>query len=127
MSGAVVDSSAVLAVIQAEPGSDDAVEWLDGALLSAVNYAEIITKLVEKGVPLNIARAIVSEIGIRVVAYDIGLADRTGELRLKTRHLGLSLADRACLALAERESAVAMTADRNWAALDIGVDIHLIR
>ena len=127
MNGAVLDSSALLAVIQNERGAEQIIDWLDGALLSAVNHAEVMTKLIEKGVPRDLARSIVLKIGVQVVGFDIDLADRTGELRIKTRHLGLSLADRACLALAERESAVALTADRNWKALDIGIDIRLIR
>ena len=127
MNRAVIDSSALLAVIQNEPGAEKAIELLDGALLSAVNHAEVMTKLIEKGVPRELARSTVLSIGIQVIGFDVDLADRTGELRVETRHLGLSLADRACLALAERERAVALTADRNWAALDIGIDIRLIR
>lgn len=127
MSGAVIDSSAVLAVINAELGAEKAVGWLDGALLSAVNHAEVMTKLVELGLDRNLARSTVSKIGIRIVDYDADLADRTGELRIKTRHLGLSLGDRACLALAEREKAIVVTADRKWGQLKLGLEIQLIR
>jgi PIN domain nuclease of toxin-antitoxin system len=62
-----------------------------------------------------------------VVAYDLTLARRAGELRLPTRRFGLSVGDRACLALAERERLPAYTTDRTWAKLNLGIDIRLIR
>jgi ribonuclease VapC len=127
MSGVVLDSSAVLAVINAEPGAERVIEVLDGALLSAVNHAEVVTKLVERGVSRELARSTVLKIGVQVVNYGIDLADRTGELRRETRHLGLSLADRACLALAEWERLPVLTADRKWAKVDLGIEIRLIR
>ena len=100
---------------------------LDGALLSAVNHAEVVTKLVEKGMDRDQARSTILKIGLEVIDFGIDLADRTGELRQGTRHLGLSLADRACLALAEREGVSAITAYKSWTATDLGIDIHLIR
>ena len=127
MSGAVFDSSAVLAIINAERGAERATEMLDGALLSAVNHAEVVTKLVEKGMDRDQARSTILKIGLEVIDFGIDLADRTGELRQGTRQLGLSLADRACLALAEREGVSAITADKSWTATDLGIDIHLIR
>jgi PIN domain nuclease of toxin-antitoxin system len=127
MSGAVFDSSAVLAIINAESGAERATEMLDGALLSAVNHAEVVTKLLEKGMDRDQARSTILKIGLEVIDFGIDLADRTGELRQGTRHLGLSLADRACLALAEREGVSAITADKSWTATDLGIDIHLIR
>ena len=127
MSGAVLDSSALLAVINAEPGEDRVTEFLDGALLSAVNYAEVVTKLVERGVDRDVARATVSKIGVQIVEFGPHLAERTGELRTATRHLGLSLGDRACFALAENEGLPAVTADKKWAAANIGVEVILIR
>lgn len=127
MSGVVLDSSAVLAVVNAEPGAARVMQLLDGALLSAVNHAEVVTKLVERGIGREKARSVVLGIGVEVVEFEIDLADRTGELRRATRHLGLSLADRACLALAEREGTSAVTADKKWADADIGVDVVVIR
>jgi PIN domain nuclease of toxin-antitoxin system len=127
MSGVVLDSSAVLAVINAEPGADCVIAVLDGALLSAVNHAEVVTKLTERGVNRELARSTVLKIGVQVIDFGIDLADRAGELRRETRHLGLSLGDRACLALAEHEGLPAITADKKWAAVDIGVDIRVIR
>lgn len=127
MTGVVLDSSAVLAVINAEPGAERVIDLLDGALLSAVNHAEVMTKLVERGIDRALARSTILKIGIQVIEFGIDLADRTGELRPQTRHLGLSLADRACLALAEREGVPAVTADKKWAAAELGIEIQLIR
>jgi ribonuclease VapC len=127
MSGFVFDASAVLAIINAEPGAERAIELLDGALLSAVNHAEVMAKLIERGIGRDLAISAVLGIGVEIVDFGADLADRTGELRLATRHLGLSLADRACLALAEREGVAAVTADKTWAMLDIGIPISLIR
>jgi PIN domain nuclease of toxin-antitoxin system len=127
MSGVVLDSSAVLAVINAERGAARVIEVLDGALLSAVNHAEVMTKLIDRGVDRELARATVLKIGVEIIDFGLDLADRTGELRRETRHLGLSLGDRACLALAESEGLPAMTADKKWAGANLGVDIRIIR
>ncbi|MFZ0847225.1 MAG: type II toxin-antitoxin system VapC family toxin [Pseudolabrys sp.] len=127
MTGVVLDSSAVLAIINGEPGAERVIELLDGALLSAVNHAEIMTKLAERGIGRDVARSTVLNIGVQIIEFGIDLADRTGELRRQTRRLGLSLADRACLALAEREGVPAVTADKKWAMLDIGIKVSLIR
>jgi PIN domain nuclease of toxin-antitoxin system len=127
MTGVVLDSSAVLAIINGEPGAERVIELLDGALLSAVNHAEIMTKLAERGIGRDVARSTVLNIGVQIIEFGIDLADRTGELRRQTRRLGLSLADRACLALAEREGVPALTADKKWAMLDIGIKVSLIR
>jgi PIN domain nuclease of toxin-antitoxin system len=127
MTGVVLDSSAVLAVIHGERGAEVVASLLDGAMMSAVNYAEVVSKLVERGTAWEFASANVLKLDIAVVAFDLDLANRTGELRRQTRHLGLSLADRACLALAERERLPALTADRNWSSVNIGIDVRLIR
>ena len=127
MTGVVLDSSAVLAIINGEPGAERVIEILDGALLSAVNHAEIMTRLAERGIGRDVARSTVLNIGVQIIEFGIDLADRTGELRRQTRRLGLSLADRACLALAEREGVPALTADKKWAMLDIGIKVSLIR
>lgn len=127
MASAILDASAILAVLQDEPGADRVYPALPGALVSAVNYAEVMSKLVEGGADRHKARQHVLALGIRVVDFDAGLADRVGELRRLTRHLGLSLADRACLALAEREQGSAFTGDRTWLGSVLGIDVQVIR
>jgi ribonuclease VapC len=127
MASAVLDSSAVLAVLNAEPGADVVIATLDDALLSTVNYAEVVTKIVERGGTYKEAEAALQLITATVVDFDIALAQRTGALRAETLKRGLSLGDRACLSLAEREGVPAITGDRNWLGAVSSVEVRLIR
>jgi PIN domain nuclease of toxin-antitoxin system len=127
MTSVVLDSSAILAVIHDEPGADIVIAALGDAILSVVNYAEIVSKLVERRVTNEMAVLAIQKIAPCVIDYDIHLAARTGFRRAQTIRQGLSLGDRACLALAEREGLPALTADRKWTKLDLGIDIRLIR
>ena len=127
MASAVLDSSAVLAVLNGEPGVDKIAEVLTDALLSTVNYAEVVAKLVEHGTSLVEAKTALQSIALTTVDFDIALAQRTGELRAETRKRGLSLGDRACLSLAQREGVAAITADRSWIGAIPGVEIRLFR
>jgi len=124
---AVLDASAVLAVYFDEAGADKVLATLPGALLSAVNYTEAIGKSLDRGEALPVALRKLAAMGVEVVAHDARLAQRAGALRPLTRRLGLSLADRACLALAERKRAPVLTADRKWSSLNLDLDIRLIR
>jgi PIN domain nuclease of toxin-antitoxin system len=123
---AVLDSSAVLALIFNEPGAETVKAALPDALLSTVNLAEIITKLVDRGLPAEVARAAVEVLGAEIVDFDSNQAYLTSELRSATRAAGLSLGDRACLALAAKRNLPAMTADRAWGKLE-NFDVILIR
>lgn len=127
MVSAVLDSSAILAMLNNEPGADVVEAELDDALISTVNYAEIIAKLVERGSTSAAAQSALRSIALTTVDFDIGLAQRTGTLRAETITRGLSLGDRACLALAERESVPALTGDRSWVGAVAGVEVRLIR
>lgn len=124
---AVLDASAVLAVYFDEPGADRVRVALLGSLLSSVNYTEVIGKCLDRGEGLAVTLRKLAAMGFGVVAHDAQLAQRAGELRPLTKRLRMSLADRACLALAERERLPALTADRSWNSLDLAIDIHLIR
>lgn len=124
---AVLDASAALAVYFDEPGAAAVQATLPGALLSAVNYTEVIGKCLDRGEDLTVALHKLAAMGLTLVPHDAQLARRAGEMRPLTKRLGLSLADRACLALAEREHLPAITADRKWAAVDLGIDIRVIR
>jgi PIN domain nuclease of toxin-antitoxin system len=117
MSDAVLDSSAVLALLLAEPGADKVRSPLPGALLSTVNFAEIVSKLCERGMPANQARIAIESIGVEVIDFDLNQACLTGDLRNRTRSAGLSLGDRACLALASSRKLPAITADTAWTTL----------
>lgn len=128
MSRDVLDSSAVLASFYGEAGADTVDEILRGAVISTVNVAEVISKLVERGMPADMAKSTLIDTGMEIVPFDLNHAEVTGHLRGKTRADGLSLGARACLALAKQINGRAVTADRAWTAVeDLGVDILLIR
>jgi ribonuclease VapC len=127
VASAVLDSSALLAFLAGEPGAEAVAAVIGDAVVSSVNYAEVIAKLIERGGSLDQARATMMLIDLDVVDFDRSLAEQAGALILSTRSIGLSLGDRACLALAAREEAPAVTADRAWASLKLNVEIQLIR
>lgn len=127
MTGAVLDASAVLALYFGEPGFAEVESQLPGALLSSVNYTEVVGKCLDRGESFEATLRNIATFGVDVVVYDAALARRAGQLRPLTKRLGLSLADRACLALAEREGLPVLTADRSWKSLALDVDIRLIR
>jgi PIN domain nuclease of toxin-antitoxin system len=97
--------------------------------MSAVNAAEVVTKLAERGMNADLAMRTLSGLAIEVVAFDIEQAALTGALRPSTRTAGLSLGDRACLALGKLRRLPVMTAERAWTPLAeaIGVEIIQIR
>jgi PIN domain nuclease of toxin-antitoxin system len=123
----VLDASAILAVYLDEPGADAAAPIIAGSLLSSVNYTEVISRALDRGRSFDHVLRSLMQMAFVVVAYDMSLARRAGELRSVTRPFGLSVGDRACLALAERERVPAYTTDRTWANLNLGIDIRLIR
>ena len=127
MSKVVLDASAILAVLHREPGGEVVVPLASGALISAVNVAEASARLSDWDMREGECRQAILELGLVVVPFDAELAFDSSALRPATKHLGLSLGDRACLALAKREGLPALTADRVWSGLDIGVEVRLIR
>ena len=127
MASAVLDSSAILAVLNDEPGADVVEAVMDDALISTVSYAEVVAKLVERGSSSMEAQSALQSMALTSVDFDIGLAQRTGVLRRETLKRGLSLGDRACLALAEREGVPALTSDRSWVGAVSSIEIRLIR
>ena len=127
MKGSVLDASAILAAVNTEPGARVVVAALPGAIVSTVNLAEVISKLIEKGSSREQVRDILNELMLTTVDFDGDLAERCGHLRATTRAHGLSLGDRACLALAERMNLPALTGDHRWSNLQIGITIKMIR
>jgi ribonuclease VapC len=129
MSEVILDASAVLALLNGEPGAERVERYLltSSCLLSAVNLTEILTRLLEHGVPAADAAASVGDLDLEVIDFDAELAGIAADLRRATRSAGLSLADRACLALARERGATAVTADRAWASVDLDIGIEVIR
>lgn len=128
MSSSVVDSSSVLALLQGEPGAAEvAAAIAAGALIVSVNLSEIVARLAGEGIAENEISERLAQLALQVVVFDADLAFRAGMLRPATRAAGLSLGDRACLALALDRGIPALTADRNWERVQIGVEVRLIR
>lgn len=121
------DASAVIAILMGEPFNRFDPTRLNGASISAVNLTEVLTRLQDLDVPEHTAIAAIAELDLRVIAFDESLARRTAALRAPTRSAGLSLGDRACLALGAALHCPVVTADRAWANVDVGVEIILIR
>jgi ribonuclease VapC len=127
MSSVVLDSSALLAFIHGEVGGEVVADFVGDAVMSSVNHAEVVTKLVERTGSLDTARAALGMATVDIIEFDTAQAEETGALVTHTRSRGLSLGDRACLALAAREAAPVLTADRIWATLKLDVEVRLIR
>jgi ribonuclease VapC len=123
----VLDASAVLTLLNQETGKERVESLLAESCISTVNYCEVIGKLIDAGMPERDARASVELLNIEVVSFDIDLARLAAVLRPTTKKLGLSLGDRSCLALALSRRNTAVTAERIWAKLKLGVKIELIR
>jgi PIN domain nuclease of toxin-antitoxin system len=121
------DSSAVIALLRSEPGADVVRVNLSDAAISSVNIAEIASWIVRGGETIEAAQTGLDNLDLDTIDFDEDLAMRTGALMAKTKRLGLSLGDRACLATAAREGVPVLTADRAWRDLDVGVEIQLIR
>jgi ribonuclease VapC len=126
-SAIVVDSSAVLAVILKEPGSEHVAPLMRGALISSVNLAEVHTRLQLRGSDADFAWNGILELECQICPFDAKQALIAGELIQKTRSHGLSLGDRACLALAIERKAAVYTADGVWKKLSLGIVIETIR
>ena len=110
-----------------EPGAKAVAKVVEGASMSTVNLAEVVSKLVERGLESGQVHASVDILGIVMHDFTVADAVATGDLRATTRHLGLSLGDRACIALADRVGGTVLTADSAWARGKLPVAVELIR
>jgi|HubBroStandDraft_6_1064221.scaffolds.fasta_scaffold432084_3 ribonuclease VapC len=130
---AVLDSSALLAWLHLEPGALIVRAALDKkAAMSAVNWAEVLTKLADLGqnpdaVSITLLNSGLFKNDLILWPLDEGFALDTARLRVSTRSTGLSLGDRACIALGQRLRLPILTADRAWKNLRLGVRVRLIR
>ncbi|WP_019998551.1 type II toxin-antitoxin system VapC family toxin [Aureimonas ureilytica] len=123
----VLDASALLCLLNEEDGAERVEASLDGSVISAVNYSEVVAKIVERGGTRELAAAMLDPLHIQIVDFDRSQAVRAGELRQVTRTSGLSFGDRACLALAAARDLPALTTDRAWAALELDLQVELLR
>ncbi len=123
----VLDASAILAVLLDEPGQDRVIDAISDGVVSAVNLSEVFAKLLDKGRTGEQALEDMDAFLSMSAPFDLAQALDAGAIRAETRTAGLSLGDRACLALGRRKRARVLTADRGWAALDLGLEIEVIR
>lgn len=124
----VLDASALLAMLLAEPGGEVVREALPLAEMSTVNLSEVVARLVRDH-PDDAVRAAVNRIGLRHRDLDEWLAIDAGVMAPLTRSAGLSLGDRCCLALGKRLGCPVLTADRAWIGIAdaVGVEVRTIR
>jgi len=128
LSSVVLDASALLAYLHQEKGWPRVSRALEeGARISAVNWCEVAQKAQAAGLDVNLVRTLLDGMGLAIEAFSISQADKAAFLWRATRRAGLSLADRACLALALEQGLPVLTADRAWTRLETGPRIELIR
>ncbi len=121
------DASAVLAFMFKEPGYEQAAALIGDSCLSTVNLSEVLGRLVRDGHDSQTFLDSLAETNILVVDFDAEQAKLAADLLPRSRPLGLSLGDRACLALALARGIPAVTADRAWTGADLGVEVRVIR
>ena len=125
----VFDASALLALVLGEPGSEEASRYLGEGIISTVNLAEVMSTLAQRGATEARLDALLAKLPLKIVDFTTADARQAALLRPATRSLGLSLGDRACLAVSILRGATALTADRAWGQLPekLGTDVIVIR
>ena len=123
----VLDASALLVYLQDEPGGERVREVLAYSVISTVNWAEIIGKARDDGVDTRGLREDLASLGLAFEPLSAAQAETAGQIKERTRPLGLSLGDRACLALGSDRAETVYTSDRAWLQLTLGVDVETIR
>jgi ribonuclease VapC len=127
----VIDASALLAVARGEKGADFVLDLINEqeCVISSVNVAEVATRLIDLGLPLGEVNNAIAQFNVNSIDFNQEQAIVSAKMRLITRAIGLSLGDRACLALAKLTTGCAVTADRAWVdvAESLGVSVVLIR
>jgi ribonuclease VapC len=128
MASVVFDASAVLALLRNEPGADVVAQYIGDGLISAVNFQEVLKGLLRRGVPMDVALAMLDALHLDVRAHGRDDAIGAAELITPTQQFGSSLGDRTYMALAIAEGLPALTADQEWAKIDVpGLKVLLAR
>jgi len=123
----VLDASALLALLLGENGADEVEEIIPHAVVSTVNYSEVVAKLANGGMPDVEIRSALASLDLDLKPFDRRQAFQCGLLRPPTRQFGLSLGDRACLALGILLGLPVLTTDRVWERLSLGVTIRVVQ
>ena len=123
----VIDASALLALLFGETGHELVDEALNHGVMSAVNLAEVASRLFFLGADEQTTRERLGDLPIEIVPFTAEHAYRTGLLRVTTKAQGLSLGDRACLATAEDLKLPVLTSDQSWSLLKLTIPVQVIR
>ena len=123
----VLDASALLAYLQDEPGGERVKAMLGQAVLSTVNWAEVVGKARDKEIDVEGLQEDLQSLGLGFEPFSAAQAEVAGRLKEATRRRGLSLGDRACLALGHDRGEAVYTADAAWRRLELGIEIVAIR
>lgn len=123
----VLDASSVLVFLNDEPGAERVWSVLSQAVVGTVNWSEVVQKALRRQVDITGMREEFVQAGVVFSPFTVEQAEIAALLWDKTRHLGLSLGDRACLALAMEHQLPILTADRAWSELDLDLQIQLVR
>jgi PIN domain nuclease of toxin-antitoxin system len=127
MAEAVLDASALVAFLRDEPGADKVAAVLTRSCISTINLAETISKMIERGKPLQQVSYQIERLRIEIIPFDAAQARIVASLWKSTRTAGVSLGDRACLSLALQTSLPALTTERDWGKCGLDVEIVRIR
>lgn len=127
MTSVVLDASAVIAVLNSEPGADVVLGAIAGALISAVNYSEVLKKAVERCQAIDPIPALLHSYSVDIVPFDEVMAAASAELFPATKAHGMSFADRACLALGIQRKLMVLTSERKMRISTLPIKVKLIR
>ena len=128
MTRAVLDASAVIALVRGEPGADRVAEYVGDALISTVTLQEVVKALLVRGFALDAARTTIDALQLEPRPHQVEDAYAAAMLWQATKSKGSGLGDRTCMALAIAEGLPAITTDRAWSELAIpGLTVILAR
>ncbi len=123
----ILDASALLAYLHKETGWESVQSILPESCIGTVNWSEVAQKIAQKGMDVSAVRSLLEELGLMIVPFSVEQAEFAAQLWKKGRQFGLSLADRACLALAMQQQNKVLTADKVWSELALNIEIQQIR
>lgn len=123
----VLDASALLCLLNGEQGAERVAMVLTRSVIGAVNFGEVVSKLRERGVSLEEVQEALGGLHLDIRPLSASQAMTIGDLRPVTRTLGLSLGDRACLALAMDLGTELYTTDAALARVEAGIVVTNVR
>jgi PIN domain nuclease of toxin-antitoxin system len=122
-----LDASALIALVLGESGSVEVERVISSSVISAVNWSEVLQVLGRRVESAPHWAERLSSVNLEIRGFDVEDAEMAADLGRDTKKLGLSLADRACLALGVRYGCEVVTADKSWSGLQLGFPITVIR